>query len=240
MTSGSPPGSPQQPPPTDETGSSDPELLAAHVGGSPSAFGLLVSRHHDHLWAVALRMMRSPDDAADVLQDAMIKAFRAAPGFRGDAAVSTWLHRITVNTSLDALRARSRTRMPGFDQVDQTWADPRDLQAARETSLDVAAALAAIPADQRAAVVLVDMVGFSVAEAADVLECPEGTVKSRCSRGRARLAEMLTGYEPHPRPPGDDRPAGRDTGPGNPGPGLDVEPPGEAPSTPAGRTEEQA
>ncbi|MGA7688970.1 MAG: RNA polymerase sigma factor SigM [Jiangellales bacterium] len=226
MTSGSPP--------TDETGPSDAELLAAHVGGSPTAFGMLVSRHHDHLWAVALRMMRSPEDAADVLQDAMIKAFRAAPGFRGEAAVSTWLHRITVNTSLDALRARSRKEVLGFDQVDRTWADLHDPLATREASLDVAAALAAIPADQRAAVVLVDMVGFSVAEAADVIECPEGTVKSRCSRGRARLAEMLTGYEPHPRPEADD------ADPGNPGPRLDVEPPGEAPSTPAARTEEQA
>jgi RNA polymerase sigma-70 factor, ECF subfamily len=237
MTSGSPPGSPRQPPepPTsDEAGQSDAELLAAHVGGSPTAFGVLVSRHHNHLWALALRMMRSPDDAADVLQDVVIKAFRAATGFRGEAAVSTWLHRITVNTSLDALRARSRKEMPGFDQVDQTWADPRDQLATRETSLDVAAALAAIPPDQRAAVVLVDMVGFSVAEAADVLECPEGTVKSRCSRGRARLAEILAGYGPHPRP------EGHDTDPGNPGPRLDVEPPGEVPSTPAARTEEQA
>ena len=66
----------------------DAELVADHVGGSPTAFGVLVTRHQDRLWAVALRMVRDPDDAADVLQEALVKAFRRAETFRGQATVS--------------------------------------------------------------------------------------------------------------------------------------------------------
>ena len=236
MTSGSSPGGYGERStegPADGSAPSDTDLLAEHVRGSPTAFGVLVARHHDHLWAVALRMMRSPDDAADVLQDSMVKAFRAAPGFRGESAVSTWLHRITVNTSLDALRSRSRREVLASDHVDRAPAAGRDPVSTRETALDVAAALAAIPADQRAAVVLVDMVGFSVAEAAVVLECPPGTVKSRCSRARTRLAHLLTGYGP----------AGSADGvpaQGNPAAPPDVEHGETAPGSPGARTEEQA
>jgi RNA polymerase sigma-70 factor (ECF subfamily) len=230
MTEGSSPSSEPEATLTDAT------LLANHIQGSPTAFGVLVARHQDRLWALALRMMRSPDDAADVLQDAMIKAFRAAPGFRGQAAVSTWLHRITVNAALDALRSRGRAPLLAFDQVDPAQArpDPRDPLAQVQTSLDVTAALAAIPADQRAAVVLVDMIGFSVAEAAEILECPPGTVKSRCSRARARLADLLAGYGP---PPTDDD---RVHLAGNQARDPDVEGAGAESSRPAPRTEEQA
>ncbi len=171
---------------------SDADLLAAHVAGSPAAFSELVRRHQNRLWAVALRMVRDPDDAADVVQDALLKAFRRAGTFRGDAAVSTWLHRIVVTTALDSLRAAARGDIVAFEAVDPP--DSHDRVAAREAQMDVAAALAELPADQRAAVVLVDIAGFSVHEAAWAMECPPGTVKSRCSRGRSRLATLLAGY----------------------------------------------
>jgi RNA polymerase sigma-70 factor (ECF subfamily) len=170
----------------------DAELLAAHVAGSQTAFAELVQRHQNRLWAVALRMVRDPDDAADLVQDALVKAFRKADSFRGDAAVSTWLHRIVVTTALDALRSASRT--PVAHLVDLEPADAHDSVSAREAQLDVAAALATIPDEQRAAIVLVDLGGFSVDEAAWALQCPVGTVKSRCSRGRARLAVLLHEY----------------------------------------------
>lgn len=174
---------------------SDAELLAEHVAGSSRAFGQLVHRHQNRLWAVALRMMRDPDDAADVVQDALVKAFRRAETFRGDAAVSTWLHRIVVTTALDALRASHRDPVPDNDAA-ATLAEPRNSIADRQLSLDVNAALAALPSDQRAAVVLVDLAGFSVDDAAWALQCPAGTVKSRCFRGRARLASLLDAYGP--------------------------------------------
>lgn len=71
---------------------SDAELLRRHVTGDTAAFGLLFQRHKDRLWAVALRTTCDPDDAADALQEAMISAFRRAKDFRGDSAVTTWLH----------------------------------------------------------------------------------------------------------------------------------------------------
>lgn len=183
----------------------DADLLAAHVAGSETAFAELVRRHQNRLWAVALRMMRDPDDAADVVQDALVKAFRRADGFRGDAAVSTWLHRIVVTTALDALRAGARASATSLVDLDPP--DPHDHVSARETQADVVAALAAIPADQRAAIVLVDIGGLSMQEAAWSLQCAPGTVKSRCSRGRARLAALLSGYDLR-RAPGPGTPTG--------------------------------
>ena len=173
---------------------SDAELVADHVGGSPTAFGVLVTRHQDRLWAVALRMVRDPDDAADVLQEALVKAFRRAETFRGQAAVSTWLHRIVVNTSLDWLRSSARAPVLALEPHEPP--DRHDRVSERETTLDVDRALAALTVEQRAAVVVVDLQGFSVDEAAVILGCPPGTVKSRCFRARRRLASLLQAYDP--------------------------------------------
>ena len=164
------------------------------MSGDPDAFGTLFARHRDRLWAVAVRTLGDPDDAADALQDAMISAFRRAGGFRGDSAVTTWLHRIVVNACLDLLRrraARPATSGLAGDALDALAAGHRPRQPDSDTSLDVTAALRTLPAEQRAALVLVDMLGYPVAEAAAVLGVSEGTVKSRCSRGRARLLPRL-------------------------------------------------
>jgi len=203
----------------------DRALLARHGHGDPDAFGVLVSRHRDRLWAVALRTLGDPEEAADALQDALISAFRAADGFRGEAAVTTWLHRIVVNACLD--RMRRRKARPSVPLPEEEWrqpADPRDRVGESETALLVHAALAQIPADQRAALVLVDLNGYSVDEAAAALGCAPGTVKSRCHRGRARLAPLLApmlarnqdrNLEPdHRVPPPDGRPTSDQTGGG--------------------------
>jgi RNA polymerase sigma-70 factor (ECF subfamily) len=169
-------------------------LLRRHVAGDPAAFGELFGRHRDRLWAVAVRTLHDPDDAADALQEAMISAFRRAASFRGDAAVTTWLHRIVVNTCLDLMRRRAaRPAVPSgddalLDALGQRAVGPAaDPTSARDTALDVGAALQVLPDEQRAALVLVDMLGYSVAAAAEVLGVSPGTVKSRCARGRARL-----------------------------------------------------
>ena len=97
----------------------DAELLQAHVDGDAEAFGVLFRRHRDRLWAVALRTMGNPEDAADGLQDGMIAAYRRAGSFRGDAAVTTWLHRVVVNACLDRLRAaKVRRAEPLPDDLD--------------------------------------------------------------------------------------------------------------------------
>lgn len=175
---------------------SDADLLAAHVAGDPAAFEEIVRRHRDRLWAVAMRTTGDPEEASDALQDALISAYRRADQFRGDSAVTTWLHRIVVNASLDRLRRRAvRSAQPLPDDNDAlpgaVVADPVDHMDRREIQLVVTQALAELPEDQRAAVLLVDVEGWSVEEAARMLDCPEGTVKSRCFRGRAKLAKRL-------------------------------------------------
>lgn len=191
----------------------DADLLAAHVAGDTSAFGVLFTRHRDRLWAVALRTMGNPEDAADGLQDGMIAAYRRAGSFRGDAAVTTWLHRVVVNACLDRLRAAKVRRTEALPDDLEEYAgrgslvtsvsgsgsdagDPADVSVRAERRRAVLAALALLPAEQRAALVLVDMEGYSVAEVAQMLDCPEGTVKSRCSRGRTRLAALLDALAP--------------------------------------------
>lgn len=181
---------------TDPEQASDADLLAAHVAGDPTAFEEIVRRHRDRLWAVAMRTTGDPEEASDALQDALISAYRRADQFRGDSAVTTWLHRIVVNASLDRLRRRAvRSAQPLPDDNDAlpgaVVADPVDHMDRREIQLVVTQALAELPEDQRAAVLLVDVEGWSVEDAARMLGCPEGTVKSRCFRGRAKLAKRL-------------------------------------------------
>ncbi|GGQ74385.1 RNA polymerase sigma factor SigM [Streptomyces asoensis] len=183
---------------------SDQDLLARHVKGDPDAFGELVRRHRDRLWAVALRTLGDREEAADAVQDALVSAYRAAHTFRGQSAVTTWLHRITVNACLDrARKAASRKTSPVDDteRLEQLL-EPHESAAAPAERNDLhrqlIEALGTLPPDQQAALVLVDMQGYPVAEAARVLDVPSGTVKSRCARGRARLLPLLT----HLRPPG--------------------------------------
>ena len=183
-------------PATDGEWPSDTELLRRHVAGDSDAFGELFRRHRDRLWAVALRTVCDPEEAADALQDAMISAFRRAGDFRGDSAVTTWLHRIVVNACLDRLRRRAvrPVTSAGDEQAleallahDPDPARASDPSRATDVRLDVDAALRMLPAPQRAALVVVDMLGFSVDDAAAILDTSPGTVKSRCARARARL-----------------------------------------------------
>jgi RNA polymerase sigma-70 factor, ECF subfamily len=188
---------------------SDTDLLRLHVAGDPDAFGMLFLRHRDRLWAVALRTAADPEDAADALQEAMVSAFRRARDFRGDSAVTTWLHRIVVNAAVDRLRRRPAQAL--------SWSgEPADLDAlaihaaadsgvrssvvtvaidpmdSTEVRLDVDAALRRLPEQQRIALVLVDMLGYPVAEVAEMLGVSTGTIKSRCARGRVRLLPFLS------------------------------------------------
>lgn len=226
-------------------GDGDAELLARHVAGDQDAFGILVRRHRDRLWAVALRTLGDREEAADALQDALVSAFRSAHTFQGRSAVTTWLHRIVVNACLDRAR-RTATRRTGPLDEDPKRLDavvgssePADRPVVRaEVRREVTAALGALPVEQRAALVLVDMQGYPVAEAAELLGVPVGTVKSRCARGRARLLPLVR----HLREAGDDDAGGgpaagvsRETPPsGNPSRARTVR--GTAPGTAPGAT----
>ncbi|WP_078909868.1 RNA polymerase sigma factor SigM [Streptomyces sp. NRRL S-87] len=179
-------------------GMTDQELLARHVAGDPDAFGELVRRHRDRLWAVALRTLGDREEAADAVQDALVSAYRAAHTFRGQSAVTTWLHRITVNACLDRARKAASRRTSAVDDPEdfERLLEPHESAEApaerQDLHRELLAALRTLPTEQRAALVLVDMQGYPVAEVAKILDVPTGTVKSRCARGRAKLLPMLT------------------------------------------------
>lgn len=175
----------------------DADLLAAHVAGDPSAFPVLIRRHRDRLWGVALRHLRNAEDAADALQEAYIAAFRRADSFRGQSRVTTWLHRIVVNACIDWQRSpRGRRHDPLPD-------DRPDPAVTTDFADDVADcsllhdALQELPAEQRDALVLVAAHDWAVTDAARYLDVAPGTVKSRCARARVTLASRL-GYLQEP------------------------------------------
>jgi RNA polymerase sigma-70 factor, ECF subfamily len=173
-----------------DAGPTDAELLAAHTAGDRRAFGVLARRHRERLWSVALRTLRDPEDAADVVQEALVSAFRRATSYRGEASVRTWLHRILINACIDRLRHERRRNVVPLAEIPPA-AHGSDPAADLVTRLAVDDALAELPLAQRLAVVLVDVQGWPVQDAAEILEIPVGTVKSRCARGRARLAVLL-------------------------------------------------
>ncbi|MGP3964662.1 RNA polymerase sigma factor SigM [Nonomuraea sp. 3N208] len=185
---------PETPSAAERPAVTDAELLTAHINGDPHAFSEIVKRHRDRMWAVALRTLGDPDEAADAVQDAFVSAYRKAATFRGEAAVTTWLHRIVVNACLDRMRRKSVRPVADDELIEAAERETPlpDQTVEREVSMEVSAALKLLPADQRAALVLVDMMGYSVEDAAQVLGVPSGTVKSRCARGRAKLAPILS------------------------------------------------
>jgi RNA polymerase sigma-70 factor, ECF subfamily len=180
---------------------SDAELLAAHVAGDRYAFGELFHRHQRQLHRLARLTTRTPEDAEDALQDAMLSAHRGAGSFRHDAAVGSWLHRIVVNACLDRLRRTKAHPTAPLEDIHPV----ADRTAQVETAIVVQRALMRLPVEQRAAVAAVDMLGYSVADTAALLGVAEGTVKSRCARARVRLAELLgyvnAGAHAKPDPP---------------------------------------
>jgi RNA polymerase sigma-70 factor (ECF subfamily) len=159
----------------------------------PAAFVDLVRRHDRSLRALAWRLLGDRDRMDDVLQEAYVKAFRALPTFRGDAdaAPGTWLYRITYNACMDELRRQRRgVLLPLDDAIGRP--DPAgDVGDRVVRSRRLAEAIDGLPPDHRAAVLLVDGEGFDYASAAGVLGIPEGTVRSRLSRARARLRAAL-------------------------------------------------
>jgi RNA polymerase sigma-70 factor (ECF subfamily) len=172
---------------------SDESLLAAHLRGDPHAFGQLVARHERRVYGLCLRILGSREDAEDATQEAFLAALRKASTFRQAAAFTTWLYRVAVNAATDQARRRGRARLSPLDPEEVGLAadpggDPGELVA---TAVTVQAALAQVPEEFRVAVVLCDLYRVPYAEAAQILEVPVGTVKSRVFRGRVALAERL-------------------------------------------------
>jgi len=190
---------------------SDESLLAAHLRGDPRAFGVLVTRHERRIYGLCLRILGNREDAEDATQEAFLAALRKAASFRRAAAFSTWLYRIAVNAATDQARRRGRSRATTLDPEDAGVADPGvDLGEAVTAAVAVQTALTKVPEEFRVAVVLCEMYQVPYADAAQILEVPVGTVKSRVFRGRAALAACLTGADDPAPPLGVSTPPGTD------------------------------
>lgn len=168
----------------------DRMLMRQHLAGDPHAFGELYRRHRDRMWAVAVGVCGDRELAAEAVQDGFVSAFRRAHTYRGDSAVTTWLHRIVVNACIDLTR-RARPTSELTEAVLASVPPAPDATGRVDTAMLVHTALHSLPEAQRLALVLVDMHALPVAEAAAILDVPVGTIKSRCARGREALAGVL-------------------------------------------------
>lgn len=175
----------------------DGALVAAAQAGDREALDRLLRRHHDRVHAVCRRLSGNEADALDATQEALIAIARGIARFDGRARFSTWAYRVATNACLDELRRRRRRPVPGLpedrDGPDGGLADPRAGVPidALDDRLRVDAALAELPIEFRAAVVLRDLCDLDYAEIAAILDIPPGTVRSRIARGRAHLARLL-------------------------------------------------
>jgi len=166
----------------------DASLAAAAAAGDRPALETLLERYADRVHAICRRIVAHPEDALDATQEALIAIARGIGRFDGRSAFTTWLYRVATNAALDELRRRSRRPVP--------WDAPLDLaspsgEGAVDARLDVDRALAEVPEEFRAAVVLRDLADLDYPEIAAVLGVPLGTVKSRIARGRRALRNAL-------------------------------------------------
>ena len=177
------------------------KLIDAAIAGDSSAFERLIEPLEGRIYAVALRMCGNREDAQDCMQESMIRIYRALSSFKGQSSFSTWIYRITMNTFLDELRRRKARRSTSLDTLlDSGWSptDETDtperhaIQSEQRRTLE--RAIAELPEDMRAAVVLRDIQGLAYDEIASALNVNVGTVKSRISRGRERLREKLSAH----------------------------------------------
>jgi RNA polymerase sigma-70 factor (ECF subfamily) len=174
-------------------GPSDSQLIDRYLLGDQSAFAALVHRHERRVYNLAYRMLGREEDARDATQDAFLSALRSLSSFRGQAAFTTWMHRVTVNACYDILRRRSRdpAQLEPIAEAD-VYAAP-DAASDVATAVDVQRALLQVPAEFRAVLVLHDAMDMGYEEIAEALGIPVGTVKSRLHRGRVMLGRLLPG-----------------------------------------------
>lgn len=181
----------------------DQQLVERVQRGDKRAFNLLVTKYERRLIRLLSRFVRDPHEVEDIAQEAFIKAYRALPTFRGDAAFYTWLYRIGINTAKNYLMARGR-RAPTSTEFDAEEAEgfedatglqdlntPENELLSKEVAKVVNDAMAALPEDLRTAISLREMEGLSYEEIAETMGCPIGTVRSRIFRAREAIAAKL-------------------------------------------------
>lgn len=178
-------------------------LIRRINAGEPELFELLVVEHQKIVYNLALRMLRHPEDAQDCAQEAFIKAYRSLPLFRGDAAFSSWLYRLTTNVCLDFLRKKKRREEQSLTFEDEQAQpleyavaderfDPQQELEKKELRRAVRQGLEELPEDFRQVILLREVAGLSYEEIGRQLSLEPGTVKSRLFRARKKLAQYLT------------------------------------------------
>ena len=181
----------------------DRRLIADCLGGKRDAFGELVSRYQARLYNAALRLVNSPEDAADVVQDAFLSAYQGLNSFKGDAEFYTWLYRIAFNTAISLKRKRrpslsleSHARETGIDPDDPSdYVKPSASLERTEDECRLHAAIARLSSEHRDVLLLKDLEGFKYEEIAEVLGVPIGTIRSRLHRARLELRDLLSSPE---------------------------------------------
>ena len=177
----------------------DELLLRRACKGDVQAFEELMQSHESRIYAIALRMMGNREDAQDCAQEAMVRIYRAMGSFKGQSALATWIYRITMNTCLDELRRRKARKVTSLDSLVDTGWSPTDtgdtpeehgLRVEKQNALNQA--IQSLLDDMRAAIILRDVKGYSYDEIASILDANVGTIKSRISRGREKLREILS------------------------------------------------
>lgn len=181
----------------------DPDLVRAVQRGEPGAMDALIRATYAAVYALCLRLMGDPADAADATQEVYLRVMRSVLGFRGEAAFGTWLHRVTVNVCATALRRRGDVRargqapgatafgMPGAADEPVAEHSLEESVAVRDHARRVAEAIAGLPSEAREVVVLRDVQGLSTRETAKILGISEGAVKVRLHRAHAKLRELV-------------------------------------------------
>lgn len=184
-------------------GEVDSGLVRKAKQGDIQAFEKLINKHQKRVYNIALRMLQNPEDAYDISQEVFIRVFKSMKEFREEASFSTWIYRIAKNACLDELRKRKKRNIVSLDenmefeegtvkrQIEDEAPGPDILYESKELKDIVKLALRHLSNDHRLVIVLRDLQGFSYDEIAKILDCPEGTVKSRINRARKALKDIL-------------------------------------------------
>lgn len=180
----------------------DMTLVTRCRSGDEAASRILYERYSGKIYQLIFRYFNNPDDAADLVQETFIRVFKSISSFRGDAKLGTWIYRIATNICYDELRRRKLPEVSldaGMESEDgkMEWqladqsAGPYELAEKNERMTRLQECIAKLPEEQRTAIVLRDVSGFSYQDIAEIEKCSLGTVKSRICRGRVALVEML-------------------------------------------------
>ena len=183
-----------------QVATTDEELVARTVAGDSDSFNQLIKRWERPIYALAYRTIGRDEDARDVCQETFLRAFRALPGFKGQAKFSSWLYRITLNLCRDWIRRQRRTPIvsapEGVDVVELASEQGpvesiEDLVARKQLSRTVGEAMRFLPEEQRTAIILKEYHGLTFQEIADLQGCPLSTVKTRLYQGLSVLRRRL-------------------------------------------------